>query len=99
VRPRVYSSMEALLAHWHALRSAAISTEEPITLTADEKALLEAMEAACATLDPVERAALEAIDGTGTGDHALGAENACRRRRQRALAKLSPLLVDAGWLQ
>lgn len=96
--PRVYSSMEALLAHWHALR-AALSTRDPIALTADERALLEAMEAACATLDLAERTALEASDGTATGDHAPEAENAGRRRRQRALAKLSPVLVDAGWLQ
>ena len=99
MKPRVYSSMEALLAHWHALRAAARSTGDLIALTADEKALLETMEAACATLDPAERAALEAIDGTAIGDQPSGAKNACRRRRQRALAKISPFLVDAGRLQ
>jgi hypothetical protein len=90
--PRVYSSMEALVTHWRALREVADGAH---ALSAAESELLRAMEAVLEALDPAERAALEAASADG----APVAANAHARRRQRALAKLAPILTTAGWLQ
>ncbi len=89
--PRVYSSMEAFVTHWRASRA----VDGANALSAAESELLRAMEAVLEALDPAERAALEAASADG----APAAANAHARRRQRALAKLAPILTAAGWLQ
>jgi hypothetical protein len=100
VKPRTYSSMEAFVTHWRALRAAATrSTDSTNALSADEKELLHAMDAALEGLAPTERAALEAADGAASTDHSIGAANMHARRQQRAIAKLLPMLTAAGWLQ
>lgn len=98
--PRTYSSMEAFVTHWRTLRMAAArSNGDPRGLSATESELLRALDAVLSTLDPAERAALAAADTTAPGDRPPAAVNARWRRRQRALAKLSPILAAAGWLQ
>jgi hypothetical protein len=51
------------------------------------------------TLNPADRAALESIDARTAGDEAQATVHAHERRRERALAKLHPILAAAGWLQ
>jgi hypothetical protein len=87
---RVYSSMEAFVTHWRALRMVDCAH----ALSAAESELLSAMEAVLEALDPAERAALEASSAD-----APAAANVRARQRQRALAKLAPILIAAGWLQ
>jgi hypothetical protein len=97
VTPRVYSSMEAFVTHWRALREAEAQAVQGLgaPLSAFESELLRPMEAVLELLDPAERAALEAASTDG----APVAASARARRRQRALAKLAPILIAAGWLQ
>jgi len=83
--------MEAFVTHWRALRA----VDGAHALSAAESELLRAMEAALEVLDPAELAVLEASPADGTP----AASNAKARRRQRALAKLVPILTAAGWLQ
>ena len=93
--PRPYSSMEAFITHWRALRAARSVTG---ALSAAESELLRRMERVLSALDPAERAALESGDATAPDDRTPAAANARARRRQRALSKLLRILTAAGWL-
>ncbi len=71
-----YSSVSAFIAHFRALRNAAART-------ADEESLLGEMSAIVASLEPPERAALEADEKTSTA----------RRRREHAELNLRRKLI------
>jgi hypothetical protein len=92
---RAYSSIEAFASHWRALQA----DDGAHTLGAVESELLRAMDAVIKVLDPAERVMLESAGGSASTDGAPAAANALARRRQRALAKLAPVLTAAGWLQ
>jgi hypothetical protein len=85
VKPRVYSSLPAFLAHWQLLAAARD------TLSPQEAELLDAMEQTLARLTPDERAALD--------DHSYPQTGAARRRRERYQLKLQRLLTGEGWLE
>lgn len=98
--PRAYSSLEAFITHWRALRTtAARAVGGAVALNAAESELFRAMERVLGALDPTERAALESTDAPTRDDRTSAAANARARRRQRALSKLCPILAAAGWLQ
>ncbi len=76
-----YSSLTAFLAHRRALRALA-------QRSAEQSALLSALDAAVAELSPADRDALETADAGGEG----------ARHRQRAERHLAQLLRRRGML-
>jgi hypothetical protein len=83
--------MTAFVAHWRALKAAADSTAGGADRSPADRDLLRAMDQLLGALDDRERTALELP---------AEAENSAElRRRERAVIKLTPILVAAGWLQ
>jgi hypothetical protein len=90
----VYSSIEAFLAHYNALSTAARSQSGRATaLSPDERDTLAMMELAMSELHHDERLAL--ISTTDTGATAPAAA----RRHERAQRKLGRILAARGLLQ
>jgi hypothetical protein len=86
LKPRTYSSLAALLAHYRLL--SAVAAHDASALAPDESATLTAIERALAELSPAERGAL--LDPA--------TDSATARRRERAELKLRRVAIANGLL-
>lgn len=94
MNPPVYSSLEAFLAHYDALRAAPRRADGASTLGSHERDLLAVMDQTLDALDPGDRAALAAV--TSPLQPAAGS---VARRRTRAERSLRRVLAARGILQ